>query len=134
MPSIITSPRGHRAFQKLTIQDGSGNDVAITNNSTSLVLDDGIRLSDGSNTVDLGADANGLTVAGKITLDAGNSGLYLSANSTGYIPEAQAEVPSTNTDALVTFMSNSTGNYALINQTAGTWYYLNVTTVAPTVG
>lgn len=134
MPSIISSPRGHRAFQKLTIQDGSGNDVGITCNSTSLVLDDGLRLSDGTNTVDVGADANGMTVAGKITLNSANSGLSLSANTTGYIPEAVSAVPSTNTDALLTFISNSTGNYAAINQTGTTWYYLNVTTVAPTVG
>jgi hypothetical protein len=134
MPSIITSPRGHRAFQKLTIQDGSGNDVAITCNSTSLVLDDGLRLSDGTNTVDVGADANGMTVAGKITLNSANSGLSLSANTTGYIPEAVDALPETNTDALLTFISNSTGNYVAINQTGTTWYYLNVTTEAPTVG
>ena len=110
MPSIISSPRGHRAFQKLTIQDGSGNDV------------------------ELGADANGLTVGGKITLNSASSGLYLSANTTGYIPEAVDTLPTTDTDALLAFISNSTGNYVAINQTGTTWYYLNVTTVAPTVG
>jgi len=132
MPSIITSPRGHRAFQKLTIQDGSGNDVAITVNSTSLVLDDGIRLSDGTNTVDIGADANGLTVAGKVTLNSGSSGLYLSANSTGYIPEAQAAIPSTESDAIFTFGTNSTGHFVAVNTTGTTWKYLNVTDTQPT--
>jgi hypothetical protein len=134
MPSILNSPRGHNAFRKLTVADSSGNEVEITCNSTSLVLDDGLLLSDGTNTVDIGADANGMTVAGKLTLNSANSGLYLSANTTGYIPEAQDAVPDTNTDALLTFVSNSTGNYVCINQTGSTWYYLNVTTDAPTVG
>ena len=81
MPSIISSPRGHHAFEKLTI--------------------------------------NGRT---------------FSANSTGYIPEVESALPETDGDALLTFISNSTGNYVAINQTGSTWYYLNVTTVAPTVG
>lgn len=78
MPSIISSPRGHRAVQKLTI--------------------------------------NGRT---------------FSANSTGYIPETESTMPSTNGDALFTFISNSTGNYLAINQTGTTWVYVNTTSVAP---
>ena len=134
MPSVITSPRGHRAFEKLTIQDGSGNSIAITANSTALLLDDGLQLSDGSNTVDIGADANGLTVAGKVTFDSGNSGLSLSANTTGFIPETIAAEPSTDTAALFAMLADSTGNCLLVNSTGTTWSYVNYSSVRPTLG
>mgnify|MGYP001124515787 CR=1 FL=1 len=179
MPSIIGSPREHHGYKKLTVQDGSGNSVEVTCNSTAMIIDDGVRLSDGTNTLYLAANSTGLVSGSGITLTSGsntielsanstamvssagvrltsgsdtvdltanstgvavnggiklNSGLHFSANSTGFIPETVSSVPSTDTDALFSVYANSTGNYMLINQTGTTWYYLNVTTVAPTVG
>lgn len=128
MPTILNSPRGHNAFKKLTLQDASGNDVAITCNSTSLVLDDGIRLSDGTNTLDLSVDASGLIVPGQVTL---NSSKYISANSTGFIFQHAAAVPSTRSSAKLIQLTDSTGTAFVINQTGTTWAYLNTTSVRP---
>lgn len=130
MPNILNSPRGHNAFRRLTIQDSNGNDVAITCNSTSLILDDGIRLSDGTNTLYLSVDASGLIIPGRVTV---NSVRNISANSTGFIFGAQAAKPSARSASKVTFLTNSTGNNAIvINTTGTTWKYCNVTSVLPT--
>lgn len=110
MARYQNTPRESLALRQLTLQDGSGNTVVI------------------------GSDANGAAIQGKLTLNSDDSGLYLGANTTGYILEAIAEVPSTETAAQIALVTNSTATYLMVNQTGTTWAYLSTTSVAPTLG
>lgn len=104
MPNILNSPRGHNAFKKLTLQDGAGNKVEFTNNSTSLTINKPLTL---------------------------NSNKYISSNSTGFIFQHATAVPSTRSSAKLIQLTDSTGTAFVINETGTTWAYLNTTSIRP---
>ena len=65
-------------------------------------------------------------------IDLNDGARYIRANSTGYIFEAEAAVPTTDNGVAITLLSNSTGVALLINSTGTTWKYLLTTSVQPT--
>lgn len=95
-----SSPRG--LFAKQRIDVGSQQ---ITTDSTGLVLNNGIKLSNAR---------------------------HLTANSTAYIGTGEAAIPTTDNGIAFTFVSNSTGVAIVVNSTGTTWKFLNVTSVQPT--
>jgi hypothetical protein len=96
------SPRGLWAKAKFIV--GTSSTVALTGNSTGLVLSKGIKISN----------------ARQVT-----------ANSTGFIVTGETALPATDQGVAFTMGSNSTGAWMAVNTTATTWKYLNVTTKQP---
>ena len=142
-----SSPRGLFAKQRIDIQDEQ-----ITQNSTGLVLNQGITISNQANAA-LTGDSTGLVVAGGVKVSnqanavvtGDSTGLILvgdlqinalrriTADSTGYVLTAEAALPgSVDGGDQFTMISNSTGVALAVNSTGTTWKYLNVTVAQPT--
>lgn len=119
-----TTPRGMRAAQRIDV--GSQQ---LTSDSTGLVLNNGIKVSNKANAV-LTGDSTGLVVVGDINIA---NKRRLNANSTGFLPSTVSALPGDVQMDGIAFIKNSTGVLALaINTTGTTWKYLNVTSLIPT--
>lgn len=101
------SPRGLMANRRLEIADSTGNDVVLTADSSGLVLDAGVKIS----------DAQGVT---------GNTTGLVFANPMSALPG------NVDNGVLIGLLSNSTGVALVINSTDTTHKYLQVTSVQPT--
>jgi hypothetical protein len=103
-----TTPRGIIAAKKIQVGADGNSTSVITGNSTGVVVAGGVKVSNAR---------------------------HITANSTAFILTTESALPETDNGAAFTMIQDSTGNvYLAVNQTGTTWYYLNVTTVAPTVG
>lgn len=99
------SPKGLFIKRQLGVTNSTGNVTNLTANSTGLVLDKQIKLSNAQ---------------------------QLGANSTGFILGSRANKPATRSSAKIAQLTDSTGrNAVMVNTTGTTWKYLNVTSVLP---
>lgn len=80
----------------------------------------------GSFTVD--SNSSGITIDGKIKL---NGQKHIGANSTAFVLDTVAALPSTRVVGGLVIVSNSTGKALAFHQTGTTWQYANVTSVQP---
>lgn len=79
-------------------------------------------------TFTLDSNSSGVTVGGKIKL---NSQKHISANSTAFVLETIAALPTTRVVGGLAIVSNSTGKALAFHQTGTTWQYADVTSVQP---
>ena len=113
-----SSPRGLWAKKRIDV--GASQ---ITANSTGLVLNAGIKVSNKANAV-LTGNSTGIVTNAQIRVA---NKRYLNANSTGFIVTAESAIPTTDNGAAFTFISNSTGFFGALNTTGTTWKYFEVT-------
>jgi len=114
------APKG--LFSKQRIDVGS---QTLTYNSTALILENGIQVSNAAGGL-ITANSTGLTTAGTVTL----GGMLVGSGSAGaLVLDTTAALPGNVSADGIVLVENSTGKNIAINTTGTTWVYLTGTSV-----